>query len=287
MTKKTFKQKLQDGKFVTTIELSPPKGVAIEEILEKADKLKEMADAINVTDNQRATMHASPLSLSHLLEQRGLEPIFQITCRDRNGMALQSELLSAYILGIRNILVVSGDYPNKGDHPYAKPVYDLDSVQLLKAISKMQSGLDFAGNRLKGSLDFFVGGVANPTATPQEMHMIKLNKKYDAGLDFIQTQVIYDPQTFNEFAKDAPDVPILAGIFPLKSEKMARFMNDKVPGVKVPDWVIKRLSIAKDPEGEGIKMTIDLINKIKHHAQGIHIMAMNNTELIERIVNSI
>jgi len=280
-------KKLQEGKFITTIEISPPKGVDISEMMNKAAAFKGMVDAVNITDNQRATMHASPLSIAYLLKEIGLEPIYQLTCRDRNGIALQSELLSAAILGIENVLIVSGDYPDAGDHPYAKPVYDLDSVQLLKAAAKLQTGEDLAGNKLKGSPKFLLGAVVNPSATPQQMHLMKLRKKVDAGAQFIQTQVIYDAKVFNEFISQAPKIPIIAGIFPLMNLKIAKFMNERVPGVKVPQEILDRLEKAKDPKREGIEIAIETIRQIKESAAGIHIMAMNNVELIEEIIDNI
>ncbi len=279
-----FADKLKRGEFVTTVEISPPKGTNISDMLKKSLQIKDLVDAINITDNQRATMHVSPLSASALLLEKGIEPVCQLTCRDRNGLALQSELLSAAVMGIENILIVSGDYPNRGDHPYTKPVYDLDSVQLIKATKKLETGKDLAGNKLNGSPKFFVGGVVNPTATPQNPHRIKLQKKIAAGAQFIQTQVIYDAQAFIDFAQTAPDIPILAGIFPLINLKIAHFMNNKVPGVTVPKTIIKRLEKAKDPAKEAVTISQEIIKEIKPHIAGIHIMAMNNIKLIKQIL---
>ena len=232
-----FQESLTAGKFVVTSEIGPPKGTQVEEMLADAELLRGRVDAINVTDLQSSVMRLGSLAVCHLLKERGIEPIFQVTCRDRNRLALQADLLSASVLGIRNVLALTGDYASLGDHPQAKPVFDLDSVSLLGVVKKLQGGTDMAGNALQGAPKFFVGAVVNPGGNPPEAQIIKMEKKMKAGASFFQTQGVYDIPAFEKFMKKvAPlKVPVLAGIILLKSAGMARFMNKNVAGVFVPE----------------------------------------------------
>src|SRR3989338_680251 len=195
----TFKEKIQAGKFLVTSEIGPPKGIETKTLLEDAELIRNRVDAINVTDLQSSVMRLGSLAVCSLLKQKGLEPIFQVTCRDRNRLALQSDILSAAALGIENILILTGDHPTCGDHPQAKPVFDLDSVQLLEAIKTLQSGFDMAGKPLKGIPKFCVGAVVNPGAEPIEPELIKLEKKIRAGAEFFQTQAVYEVEKFKNF----------------------------------------------------------------------------------------
>jgi 5,10-methylenetetrahydrofolate reductase len=246
-------------------------------------------DAVNVTDNQRAMMRLSGLAFCRLLLERGFDPIFQLTCRDRNSLALQSDILGAAVLGIKNILALSGDYPSKGDHKGARPVYDLDSVQLIQAIKKLENGENLAGEKIDGHPAFCVGAVVNPGATPIEPQIIKLKKKMEAGAEFIQTQVIYDVEIFKKFLHglNLPKIKILAGIFPLKSYKMACFMNEKVPGVTVPESILKRMEVAVDPIEEGLKIAKEIIDEIRPLCAGIHIMALNDVPLTVKLAEMV
>lgn len=267
------------GKFVVTAEVGPLKGTDTTELMEAAEVLKGKVDAANVTDQQSSVMRLGSLAVCHLLKMKGLEPVFQITCRDRNRLALQSDLLSAAVLGIENVLSITGDLPVLGDHPEAKPVYDLDSVHLLWVMKKLGEGYDMQGNELKGKPTFFPGAVVNPgadTEAARELQLIKMEKKIEAGARFFQTQAIYDPSAFAKFMKRAGKfgVPILAGIIPLKSAGMARFMNKNVSGVFVPDELIEKMTAAEDKTQMGIEIAADLVKELKDMCQGVHIMAI-------------
>lgn len=272
----TLQEKLKAKKFIVTCEIGPPKGVDIEEYLKDADAVKGRVDAINVTDLQSSVMRLGSLAFSSLLVKRGIEPIYQVTCRDRNRLALQSDLLSAYVLDIRNVLALTGDHPALGDHPQAKAVYDLDSVGLLKAAKTLQQGKDLAGKPLKGAPHFCLGAAVNPGAEPLEPEIIKLQKKIEAGAQFFQTQAIFDVRLFKNFLKLVKgfDVPIIAGIVILKTERTARFMNEHVPGVFVPEHIINEMEKAKDKSQKSIEIAVRLIDEIKPIVDGIHIMAI-------------
>ncbi|MFC2122891.1 methylenetetrahydrofolate reductase [Bacteroidota bacterium] len=267
------------GKFVITTEVGPLKGTDTTEILELAELLPGKVDAANVTDQQSSVMRLGSLATCHMLKERGLEVVFQMTCRDRNRIALQSDLLSAWVLGIENVLALTGDLPALGDHPHAKPVYDLDSVQLLYTIQKLNEGFDLSGNELKGKPDLFAGAVVNPgadTEAAMELQLIKMENKIAAGAKFFQTQAIFDPESFAKFMKRAEQfkVPILAGVIPLKSAGMARFMNKNVSGVFVPDRFIDKMVAAEDKVKTGLEIAADLMKELKDMCQGIHIMAI-------------
>jgi 5,10-methylenetetrahydrofolate reductase len=224
-------------------------------------------------------MRLGSLPVCHLLKDKGIDPVFQITCRDRNRLALQSDLLSAYVLGVENVLAITGDLPARGDHPQAKPVYDLDSVQLLEVIMKLNEGYDMAGNELKGKTNFFPGAVVNPGANTEaalELQLMKMEKKIEAGAKFFQTQAIYKPDAFAKFMKKVEGfkVPVLAGIIPLKSAGMARFMNKNVAGVSVPEELIEKMTDTEDKVQTGIEIAADLIKELKDMCQGVHIMAI-------------
>jgi len=277
MTK--LKQALKAGEYVVTSEIGPPKGVNVEKYIEEAEPLKERVTAFNVTDLQSAVMRFGSLATCRLLIERGMEPVLQMTCRDRNRLALQSDLLSAYGLGIRNVLCITGDHQKLGDHPQAKGVFDLDSVQLLAAAKKLQEGKDLAGNDLEGNPEFFLGAVVTPEAEPLEMQLIKMKKKIEAGAEFFQTQAVYDTDKFKEFARQVSDlnVPILAGLVILKSVGMARFMNANVAGVNVPEELIEELKKDKDKTKSGqtgIEIAARTIKEIKDYCQGVHLMPL-------------
>lgn len=275
----SFREKLESGKFVITAELAPPKGVNLDETLAMLPHLKGV-DAVNVTDNQRAVMRLNSASLCRILLDQEIEPIFQITCRDRNRLALQSDLLGAYVLGIRNVLVVSGDHPSQGDHPRAKIVYDVDSVQLLQIASDMEKGKSQAGAELEGAPNFFKGAVVNPGIAPLEPQLLKMEKKVEAGAQFFQTQLVYDLEMFEGFLTQAPKSKILAGILPLKSAKMAKFLNENVPGVRVPEEIIREIESGKS----GIEIAAETINELKNMCAGVHIMTVGHEEQVAEIL---
>ena len=270
----TFCDKIKNGRFVVTSEIGPPKGIDIKEMLEDAELIKSKVDAVNVTDLQSSVLRLGSLAVCHLLKDRGIEPIFQMTCRDRNRLALQSDLLSAAVLGIDNVLALTGDYPTLGDHPEAKPVFDLDSVELLDVIRSLQEGKDMKGNPLKGTPKFCAGAVVNPGADPLEPEIIKMEKKIDAGALFFQTQAVYDVELFKRFLDAAKHLKtnVLAGIVLLKSAGMAKYMNKNVAGVFVPENLIKEMEETKDKSAKSIEIAARLIKELKPLCQGIHIM---------------
>jgi methylenetetrahydrofolate reductase (NADPH) len=279
------------GKFVVTAEVGPLKGTDTSEIEEAAELLRGRVDATNVTDQQSSVMRLGSLAVCYLLKEKGLDPVFQITCRDRNRLALQSDLLSASVLGIENVLAITGDLPVLGDHPQAKPVYDLDSVQLLWVINKLNEGYDMQGNELKGKPKFFAGAVVNPGADTEaalELQLIKMEKKIEAGARFFQTQAIYDPAAFAKFMKRAEGfkVPVLAGIIPLKSAGMARFMNKNVAGVFVPEELIGKMDTAEDKTRMGIEIAADLIKELKDICQGVHVMAIGWEKKVPAVLDA-
>ena len=269
-----LQESLASKKFAVTSEIGPPKGTNIGEMLHDAELLRGRVDGINVTDLQSSVMRLGSLAVCHLLQEKGLEPIFQMTCRDRNRLALQADLLSASIMGIKNVLALTGDYASLGDHPQAKPVFDLDSVSLIGVIKKLEAGTDMVGNPLNGAPKFFVGAVANPGGNPVEGQIIKMEKKIRAGACFFQTQAVYDVGAFEKFMKRvAPfKVPVLAGIILLKSAGMARFMNKNVAGVFVPEPLIQKMAKAEDRVKTSIEIAAELIRELKGMCQGIHIM---------------
>lgn len=267
-------EKIKAKKFILTSEIGPPKGTDIEQVLKDAELIKGKVDAINVTDLQSSVMRVGSLAICRLLVERGMEPVFQMTCRDRNRLALQSDLLSAAVLGIENVLALTGDHPALGDHPDAKPVFDMDSVQLLDVIRTLESGKDMAGKELKGSPKFCAGAVVNPGADPIEPEVIKMEKKIEAGAQFFQTQAIYDIGLFKKFldASKHLKTTIIAGIVLLKSAGMAKFMNKNVSGVFVPDDLIQEMDRAQDKSAKSIEIAARLIKELKPMCHGIHIM---------------
>ncbi len=290
MTK--LKEALASGRFVVTTEVGPPKGVNVEKCIEQADALRHRVTAFNVTDLQSAMMRFGSLATSRLLVERGMEPVLQMTCRDRNRLALQSDLLSAYGLGIRNILCLTGDHQKLGDHPQAKGVFDLDSVQLLAAATKLQQGKDLAGNQLEASPEFFLGAVVTPEAEPLELQIIKMKKKIEAGAEFFQTQAVYNPGKFKEFIKQVShfNVPILAGIVVLKSVGMARYMNENVAGVNVPEELIEELKKDKEKTKSGqtgIEIAVRIIKEIKPYCQGVHLMPLGWDDKVPAILDGV
>ena len=276
---------LEAGHFAFTGELGPPRGTNAEEVREKAAHLKGVVDAVNITDNQTAVVRMASWAACILLIQDGLEPNFQMVCRDRNRLAMQSDILGAYAHGVKNMLCLSGDHQQFGDHPNAKGVFDIDSMQLIYMVKKMRDEGKFLGGAdIEDPPKLFIGAAANPFADPFEWRVHRLAKKIDAGVDFIQTQCIYNMEKFREFIKQANDmgltekVYILAGVTPMKSVGMARYMQKKVPGMDVPESVIKRLQGAGKGKvaEEGIKFACEQIEEFKEMKgiAGVHLMAI-------------
>jgi len=275
------------GQFVVTSEVGPPKGINLKKLNEELSYLKGVVDAVNVTDNQSAVMRMGSLAVCAVLKKHGIEPVFQLTCRDRNRLALQSDLLSAAALGIKNVLCLTGDHVILGDHPQAKPVYDLDSVQLLEAAKRLSRGKDLNGNILDGAPDFCLGAVADPGADLLELHLIKLKKKIEAGASFIQTQAVFDIEVFSNFMEkiNGYNIPVMAGIILLKSAKMARFMNKYVSGVHVPEPLISELERTPKEKlkDKSVEIAKRLVSELKQICQGVHIMPLGWNDLIPKI----
>jgi 5,10-methylenetetrahydrofolate reductase len=279
-----------DGRFVITGEVGPGKGPTAEDALRGAEAMATTVDAVNVTDCQSAVMRLGSLAVSRLLKERGVEPVFQLTCRDRNRIALQSDLLSAAALGIENVLCITGDHMVLGDHPEAKKVFDLDSVQLLAAAHGLKNGRDLSGHELDGAAPLCLGAVVNPGSDDIEMQLIKMRKKIDAGAEFFQTQAVFDPSRFARFMERASklDVPVMVGIVPLKSAGMARYMNQNIAGVHVPDPLIDRMARAAKEDRKKLSVEIagGLLQSMKGICQGVHLMPLGWDDLVPAIVDA-
>lgn len=288
----SFREVLKSDKFVITSEIGPPKGTNIEKMLHHIDLLKDKVAALNVTDHQSSIMRFPSIGGCLAIKERGGEPILQVTCRDRNRLALQAELLFAYTRGIRNVLCLTGDAVVVGDHKAAKGVFDLDSTQLLRAIRQMESGKDLGENELDGTVELCAGAIVTPEANPLEPQLIKFEKKIEAGAEFFQTQAIYDLDKFAKFMEHARQFPvkILAGIILLVSARMAKYMTENVPGVIVPQNLIDELAAA--PKGEalnkGIEIAARMIATIKKESlcDGVHVMAIGREEVVPDILKA-
>ena len=279
---------LSCGEFVVTCELNPPKGVQLGPLFDKADLLRDIAVAINLTDSASSRMTMGNIAVAHLLLDRGIEPILQVTCRDRNRLALQSEVLAAHALGIANLLVMSGDPPSNGDHPDAKAVFDLDAAALLGAVADLQAGKDMAGNELQSAPEVFAGAVVNPGAKDLDVEIKRMEDKIEGGARFFQTQAIYEPAGFESFMRrvEGFGVPVVAGLIVLKSAKMARFLNDSVPGITVPDELTAEMETAEDRRARGVEIAARTIRSIREMCAGVHIMAIGWEARIPQIVEA-
>ncbi len=294
-TESRLEKVLATGNLAVTSECGPPRGALPEKVIEKANLLKDHIDAVNVTDNQTAMVRMSSWAAAVIIKQMGLDPILQMVTRDRNRLAMQSDIIGAYSLGINTMLCLSGDHPKFGDHPMANGVYDLDSIQLVQTVRKMRDEGKFQGGAdIKNPPKMFVGAAANPFADPFELRVMRLAKKAKAGADFVQTQCIFNLEKFEKYMELVcdrgldNDIHVLAGITPMKSVGMARYMKNRVPGMDVPDDVIKRLdsvSKEKQPE-EGVKIAIESIERLKEvkGVHGFHIMAIEWEEIVPQIV---
>ena len=283
-----------NGKFVVTGEVGPVKGAIprdanfIPPCMKEAEHLKGHVHAVNVTDNQSAVMKLGSLAASIRLKDKGYEPIYQITCRDRNRIALQSEILNAYSLGIDNMLLLTGDHTHLGDHKQAKPVFDLDSVQLVKVAADLQKGKDMAGNDLLNAPDMFIGAVVNPNFQPLHLQIMKMKKKIDAGTEFFQTQAVYNDRTVDKFVEKTNelDCPIQLGVVLLKSPQMGAYMNKHVSGIQVPhEWINEIGSVDKnDRKKKAAEMMGRFIQKHKSKFDGVHVMPLGWTDVVPDIL---
>ena len=285
----SFITKLKEKKFVWTLELEPPKGVDVETILKKIAPLQEKIDAFNVTDMQAANMRMSSWAMCVRLKQTGYEPILQLTARDRNILALQGDLLGSSMLGVENVLLLTGDSPSGGDHPQAKGVFDIDSIQMISTASQLNCGLDYAGNSLESRPNLFIGAALNPFAADIDKELERMEKKIKAGVSFFQTQPIFDVERFGDFVNRAkPSVPILAGIIFLKSPRMARYLNEKVAGIDVPQKYIDRLEKSSSTnKQEAMAIAKEIIVKLKGLCAGVHFMPFGWYEEVEEIISKI
>ena len=268
------------GEFVVSAEVGPPKGIHIEHVVEEAKTYLKGVHAVNVTDNQSSVMRLGSLAVCKVLKDAGLNPIFQLTCRDRNRIALQSDLLSAAMLGIENLLLLTGDHTKMGDHPQAKPVFDLDSVSLIHTVKQLESGVDLGGNALVGEPPKFAkGAVVSPCSDSVDAQLAKMERKVRAGAEYFQTQAVFEPEKFIKFMEKAKQFgkPVQVGIIIPKSAGMAKFMNNNVAGVHVPDDMIEELKKDKEKTKAvttGVEIAARIIKECKPYCQGIHIMAL-------------
>jgi methylenetetrahydrofolate reductase (NADPH) len=292
MVNSLFEEKLNSNQFLVTTEVGPPKGADISETIHHIDLLKDKVDAINITDHQSSVMRYPSLGGCLLVKERGGEPILQMTCRDRNRLALQADLLFAYSRGITNVLSLTGDSVDVGDHKDAKPVFDLDSVQLLEMMKVLESGTDSVGNELKGAPKFCKGASVHPEAERIEPQLIKFNKKVNAGAYFFQTQGIFDLAKLRRFMQYVSqfDVKILAGIIVMASARMAKYMNENVPGILVHQSIIDELATAEKGKGleKGIEIAARFIKTIKEEqiCHGVHVMAVGNEGIVPQILEA-
>ena len=284
-----LRQAAIDKKFLLTAEVAPPKGGNPDRMLEVAAKLKGRVHAVNVTDGSRAVLRMSSVAASTILLQHGIEPVCQVACRDRNCIGLQADLMGAYALGIRNVLALTGDPVKAGDHQKSKPVFELESVRLLKLISKLNSGVDFNDKSMPDdALDLFPGAAVDPQLKSWSSLQKRYEKKLEAGAQFFQSQMITDFDKLDKFMTQIAsisDKPVLAGIFLLKSAKNAKFINKYVPGVNIPDSVIDRLANAANPLDEGVEIAAEQVRLARTMCQGVHMMAVKREDLIPEILD--
>ena len=281
-----LKDELESGRFVMTAEICPPRGTDVTAFIEKARLLKGRVAAANVTDNQRAVMRLSSLACSVLLLKEGIDPVFQVTCRDRNRLALQSDIMGAWVLGVRNVLALTGDHVAFGDHREAKAVFDIDSVQLVGVINGLNHGRNMKDTELRGKTDFYIGAVVAPEANPWEPEGVKFAKKITSGARFFQTQAIFDMEKFKRFFEKTGNsgVKVLGGILLLKSAKMAHYLNKNVPGVNVPQNLIDELESSTDELKKGIEIASRQVRELKSFCHGAHIMAIGQEESVVEII---
>ena len=280
---------LQRGEFVITGEVAPPHGSDYSGMLESVRKLSPVCHALNVTDNQGATLHLSSLAASRVVldNGNGCEPIFQQTCRDRNRLALQSDLLAAWTLGLENVLVVTGDDPRGGDHPQAKGVFDLDSTQLMEVTAGMNAGVDMNGAALDGGTNFFIGGALFPEAEPWEIQLERALQKIEAGAVFFQTQAVTDIDKFAR-AADAlrpTGAKLIAGVLLLKSPRVIKFINERLAGLMIPEHISDRIAHASDPLAESIALATEQVRELRGIADGVHIMPLGADDAVVAILN--
>jgi 5,10-methylenetetrahydrofolate reductase len=284
----SFAETLKSGKFIITAELNPPKGTDLTDVLKKAEALKGRVDAFNLTDSASAVMTMAPIPVAYRLLEIGVEPILQITSRDRNRIAVQGDMLGASQLGVSTMVFMGGDPPQNGDNPEAKPVFDLDTISLIKLSGSMNGGKDLAGKDLKGTPHFTAGAVANPGNPNVDQEIQRMQEKIDAGAQFFQTQAVYDVDGFARFMERANklNTPLIVGHIVIKSGPMATRLNETLPGVHVPEDIIAAMDAAEDKSAKSIEIGGKLIAEMKKHCQGVHIMAIGWENRIPAILDA-
>lgn len=288
----TLKDKINSGRFVVTAELGPPQSSNGNVVRKKTAHFRRGIDGVNITDNQTAIVRLSSIASAKIVLEEGLEPVIQMTCRDRNRIAIQSDLLGAAALGIENVLCLTGDHQRFGNHPESKGVFDLDSVQLIATVKHLTQGIFLSGETIKTPPDLFIGGAANPFADPLEFRVMRLSKKIGAGAQFIQTQPVFNLDRFCEWMKQVRDlglhekVAILAGVMPVKSARALQYMKEEVPGVMIHEETIRRMEKAEKPEEEGVAIAVELIRELRkmEGVRGIHLMPLMWESITPRIV---
>ena len=283
---KELAQAMVDLPFVLTVELEPPKGCDLSRVYNYAKKLQGKVQAVNITDSPMANMRMSPIAVACLVRREAnLDAVFHLTCRDRNVIGLQAELLGAHALGVRSILVLSGDPPPIGDHPKAKGIFEVDSVGLVKIAKGLNEGRDYTGNALRGPSNFNIGVAANPLADDIDKEMDKLMQKIEAGAHFIQTQPVYDVEVLADFKEKMKpyDLPIIAGVLPIKSRKMCRHIKKNIPGIHIPDWLSERME--KEGRAGGVRTAAELIQDLQQVVKGAHIMPVGSASLVDEVLN--
>ncbi len=291
----TLKEKIESNQFILCGEISPPQSCAGEVIREKAKYFKGYVDAVNITDNQTAIVRLSSIAAAKILLDEGIAPVIQMTCRDRNRLAIQSDLLGAAALGIRNVLCLTGDYQKFGDQPEARGVFDLDSIQLIATVANMNQSFLLSGFEMKKKTEFLIGAAANPFGEPFEMRLIRLYKKIKAGAQFIQTQPVFDLEIFTRWMDRVVQmglhekVAILAGVMPVRSAKALLYMKEEVPGIRINDQYIDRMKGAKDPKEEGVKIAVEMIQTLRKikGVRGIHLMPVMWESITPTIIQEI
>jgi len=279
--------RLRQGHFTVTVEIDPPRSADVQKTLEKVRRFSDRIDAVNVADCPMANVRMSPITLAHLIQRDvGVEAVFHLTCRDRNVIGLQAELLGAAGLGVRNILALHGDEPSRGDHPFAKGVFELDSEGLIRLAVTLNSGKTVSGKELDQGTDFTIGCVTNPTASDLEAEVSRLERKIAAGAHFVQTQPVYDPRSLERWlakTQGRVDVPILYGVLPLRNYEFAAHLRESVPGVEVPDWVIERMR--QGGKDEGLRLVRELVAEIHPMVHGIHVFPMNSADRVVAVLD--
>lgn len=283
-----LREKHQAGQFTITVELDPPKSASVNKTFKEAAQLLDKVDAINIADCPMAKLRMSPIALAHLIKFRAqIDTIFHLSCRDRNILGLQAELLGAAALGVNNILTLTGDEPSRGDHPDAKPVFEVDSIGLLKIANTLNNGFDLAGNPLDESTNFYIGTTGNPGADDLDAEKAKIIRKIEAGANFIQTQPIYDLEKAKRFVDmvEPLGLPVMLGLIPLKSFKMATYLHTKVPGISLTDDILNRME--KGGKEAGLEIALETLLAIKQIAHGVHIMPLNDIQTVLYLIDHI